>query len=290
MYKNFKIVSLSMIVALALVGCGHSSNPAINDEQPAKQELPKVSKELKSLVKSSRSDIETNLNKLPSATQSNGIPLATETKNCTNGGTMNFTNDFNQTAIMGSPNDFNITMTSEAVDCVESGITINGKIETVIRMLNQKQIMTITYLTDFNITDGAKNYVIKQGSKTVSTDIDENSTFELENMEITSSDESYKSIDLKSHESDINGVVTSYPISGKEIVGGVVFIVDESYDASQTPQVYDTNDNLLKGGKTLYTNDQNHSIVIEAIEKNKIQISVDEDRDGKFDKQEIVSM
>jgi len=31
-------------------------------------------------------------------------------------------------------------------------------------------------------------------------------------------------------------------------------------------------------------------ILIEAIDKNKIEISVDEDRDGKIDKQEVIAL
>jgi hypothetical protein len=169
-------------------------------------------------------------------------------------------------------------------------MTVNGKIETKIRMLNQKEIMTLTYLTDFNITDGARTYTIKQGSTMVSEEVDENRTKDIENLEIVSDQENYKSVNLKSIEEELTDKTSTYYISGKEIADGKTFIIDESYDGSRTPLVYDKDDNLLKGGKTLYTNDQNHSIVIEAIDKNKIKISVDEDRDGKVDKEEVVSL
>jgi len=297
MQKNFKTVMLSTIVAFTLIGCGNSSDgDAIVKEVTdpvVKEDLPKVSKELKSLVKSTRDttkDIENNLDKLPSQMITETGPQAYESKNCSNGGTMDFTTDFNQTVIANNPTDYNITMTSEAIDCVESGMTVNGKIETKVRVLNQKEIMTLTYLTDFNITDGAKIYTIKQGSTMVSEEVDENRTKDIENLEIVSDQESYKSVDLKSIEEELTDKTSTYYISGKEIVDGKTFIVDESYDSNSTPLVYDEDDNLLKGGKTLYTNDQNHSIVIEAIDKNKIKISVDEDRDGKVDKEEVVSL
>ena len=64
--------------------------------------------------------------------------------------------------------------------------------------------------------------------------------------------------------------------------------MDESYDASQTPMITDKDDNLQKGGKARYTNDQNHTIMIEAIALNKLQISADEDGDGKADAQEVI--
>ncbi len=288
MFKNFKSISLSMAVVIALIGCDDSSNPTTTTET-----LPKVSQELKTLVKSPRSTKE-NLENIPTATQGNGNPPEEETKNCTNGGTMNFTSDFNQTAIANSPNDFNITLTSKAIDCIESGMTINGEIETKIHMSSQKSIM-MKYLTDFNITDGSTLYTIKKDSTImtviISSSMDENITENIENIEIISDDESYESVDLKYIKKELaNGGINSYNISGKEIVNGVTFIVDESYDAKLTPVVEDSEGNILKGAKELYTNDQNHSITVEAIEKNKIQLSVDTDRDGKADQLEEISL
>ena len=108
-------------------------------------------------------------------------------------------------------------------------------------------------------------------------------------MEVISDGKSFKNIALKSHDvTDDAGVNSSYNISGKETVDGKLFIVDESYDASQTPMVTDANGNLQKGGISRYTNDQNHTIMIEAIGINKIEISVDEDGDGKVDSQEVI--
>ncbi len=109
-------------------------------------------------------------------------------------------------------------------------------------------------------------------------------------MEVVIDGKSFKSINLKSVDMlKEDGTTVSYDISGKEIVDGEIFIVDKTYDASKTPMITDADDNLLKGGEAHYTNEQNHTIVIKSIDTNKIQISVDEDGDGKVDKQEVIS-
>ncbi len=286
MFKNSIKFSIVAVATLMITGCNKSSDSR-QDNTP----LQEVSQELKILVKSTR-EVDESFNKIPSPTQTaNGSPLAQETKSCTNGGTMDFASDFNQTAIMESPNDFNITMRSKAIDCVEWGMIINGEIETIINMKNQKNIMTMTYLSDFNITDGATEYIIKKDSTIVSEDINETSSINISNMVIVTSKETYKSVDLKSIETEFSdGSSSSYSVSGKEIVNGKAFIVDESYDAKLTPINEDKDGNILKGAKAKYTNDQNHSITIESIERNEIQISVDIDGDGKSDQVEVISL
>jgi len=155
MFKKNITLSVVAMATIFIVGCG--GNSATKKDAPAilqKGEsvvLPKVSDELRTLVKSSKS-YEGKMERLPAPTQVDGQPpLATEIKNCTNGGTMNFTNDFNLIAVMQSPNDYNMTMISKAVDCVESGMTLNGEIETFVHIVNEKSTMRMTYLTDLNI-------------------------------------------------------------------------------------------------------------------------------------------
>ena len=190
MFKKNITLSVVAMATLFIVGCG--GNSATKKDAPAilqKGEsvvLPKVSDELRRLVQSSKS-YEGKMEKLPTPTQVDGqLPLATEIKNCTNGGTMNFTNDFNLIAVMQSPNDYNMTMISKAVDCVESGMTLNGEIETFVHIVNEKSTMRMTYLTDLNIADGATEYVIKKGSFVVSEDVDDFSSIDTETMEIIS--------------------------------------------------------------------------------------------------------
>jgi hypothetical protein len=278
MYKN--LIFLIVITISSFIGCGGGSDKSKSNQNS-------ISKELKSLIKANR-DMEKSLDNIPQP-QSIQPNQPIVNKSCSNGGTMNFTTDFNQTAIANNPNDINITMTTEATNCIESDVEINGKLETKIRRQNSLDTITMTYLTDFTINHGGESFIIKEGSKVVTKELDENRDQDIVNMEIIYNGESYKAIDLKSIEIEKEDETTiSYNISGKEIVEGKTFIVDESYDHSKTPFVYDYNGNLLKGGIEHYTNDQNHYISIEAVDKNRLKISVDEDRDGKIDKEEII--
>ncbi len=285
MLNKFKIVSISAIAVIMIAGCNHSSDPVKKDVVDQEQQsLPTVSSTLKSLAKSSRVS-NASFDDLPAMSQPDQPSSMNETKDCLNGGTMEYTVDVNTTAIMQSPNDFNITMTSQAVNCIQHGTTANGKMQMLQNIKGEVTTMTTTFLTDFSFVDNQSNVTIKKDSFIV--EVGDEST---ETMEVVVDGKSFKSIALKSL--DVlkeDGTTVSYDISGKEIVDGQTFIVDETYDASKTPMITDVDDNLLKGGKAYYTNDQNHTIMMEAIETNKIQISVDEDGDGKVDKQEVIS-
>jgi hypothetical protein len=199
---------------------------------------------------------------------------------------MNFSTDVNTTAIMQHSNDFNITMFSEASNCIESGTTANGKMKIVTNIKGDVTTMTTIFLTDFTFMDAHSETTIKKDSFV--TEVEDITT---ETMEVDVDGKTFKTVALKSYDvTGDNGINRTYDISGKEIVDGKTFIVDESYDASQTPMVTGVDGKLQKGGKARYTNDQNHSIMIEAVDTNKIKISVDEDRDGKVDKEEIISL
>lgn len=273
MIRKISLVSISVLATIIIAGCHKHSK---------QNELPKVSPELKSLAKSPRSN--TGLEELPMPTELKELKSMSEEKECQNGGMMKFSTDVNRTAIMQSPNDFNITMISEAVNCIQNDIVANGKMQMLINRKGEQSTITTTFLTDFNLSDSKSETVIKKESFFV-----EQGDISTESMEIISDGQRYRSINLKTHEvTDDNGVTTSYDISGKEMIDGKIFIVDERYDASKTPMVTDASDVLQKGGKMRYTNEQNHTIWFEAIDLNKIQISVDEDGDGKIDTQEII--
>ena len=199
---------------------------------------------------------------------------------------MSVENDFNQTAMMQNPQAYSFNVTSTFTECIEDGAVTNGSIKISV----SQALMTFTFLSDMVIEDSEGNTTIKQDSFFTSEDISDSVSIETTSMEAISVEHSYKSENFKTHETkNKNGSITSYEVSGKQTIDGVTLIVDETYDASQTPMTIDKDDNLLKGGKTRYTNDQNHTIMIEAIEVNKIQISVDEDGDGKVDSQEVIN-
>jgi len=285
MLRKLKIVSLSAIAVIMIVGCGKSSTSSDPIVQKL-QELPKVSVETRTLAKSLRTD-SLALDDLPSPSQQQGQPQSmSETKNCTNGGTMTFSTDVNASAIMQSQNDFNITMISEAVDCLQYGTTGNGKIQILTNFKNDVTTTTTTFLTDFNLSDATSQTIIKKDSFIIQT-----GDITTETMEVIIDGKTFKTIALKSHEAIAeDGKSIEYNLAGKETIDGKIFTVDETYDASQTPMVTDADGNLQKGGKSRYTNDQNHTIMIEVIDVNKVQISVDKDGDGKVDNQDMISI
>jgi hypothetical protein len=290
MLKKLKIVSFSAI-AVIMIGCNKSSSA--NDpvvEQP--QKLPKVSQSLKSFFKTRSSGDEVKTNSTISKAASN--IRADDSQNefirdCLNGGTMGVLNDFNQTLMMQNPQTFSFNVTSTFTDCIEDGATTNGTLKFSIESNASKMMMTATFLTDLVIQEAEGNTTIKKDSFFTSRDINDTVSIETTSMQAISAEHNYKSENFKSHETkNQDGSITSYDISGKQTIDGLTLIVDETYDASQTPMTTDKDNNLQKGGKARYTNDQNHTIMIEAIGVNKIQISVDEDGDGNVDSQEVI--
>ena len=292
MLKTLKAVSLSAIAVIMIVGCDKSSTPKKDPVVQQPQALTKVSQSLKSFFKtrSGGNEIKTNstINKAASNIQTQDSQNEL-TRDCQNGGTIGVLNDFNQTLEMQNRQAFSFNVTSAFTDCIEDGATINGTLKFHIDVNASKTITTATFLTDLLIQEAEGNTTIKKDSFFISKDINDTASIETTSMEAISSEHTYKSEDFKTYEiENQDGSITSYDISGKQTIDGLTLIVDESYDASQTPMMTDKDDNLQKGGKARYTNDQNHTIMIEAIELNKLQISVDEDGDGKVDAQEVM--
>jgi len=284
MFKKLKIVSLSAIAVIMIAGCDKSSNPTV--EEPT--ELPKVSQSLSSFFKTRSSDDEESTNGAIGKADNNIRAVESENaliRDCQNGGTMSVENDFNQTALMQSPQTYAFNVTSTFSECIEDGAVTNGTIKISV----SQALMTFTFLSDMVIEESEGNTTIKQDSFFTSEHISDSVSIETTSMEAISAEHSYKSENFKTHETENeNGSTTSYDVSGKQTIDGLTLIIDETYDASQTPMITDSDDNLQKGGKARYTNDQNHTIMIEAIEVNKIEISVDEDGDGKADKKEVI--
>ncbi len=281
MLKSIKLFSFSAMAVLMIVGCQGGSSAANPNDQQAGSKVPE---DIKNFAKALRSTSE-SLGNLPEYDGESQFPSSDgEVLNCSNGGEMRFVSDLNSTQMTQNQNDFNITTTSEAINCIERGTTSNGKIQTIVHFKDGITTSTTTFLTDFTIKSPESNTTIKKDSSVlVEGDIT------TENMEMVVDGQTFKSINLKSKSTiDDNDFTHEYDISGKEIIDGKTYIVDESYDASQTPMVYDDDDNLLKGGKAHYKNEQNQTIYVEAVDKNKIEIALDEDGDGKVDSKEII--
>jgi hypothetical protein len=273
MFKN--IVKLSAFTAVILFsGCGGTNGSTAQKDTTIDKGTSNVPKELKSLVKDSRS-ASSGMDKIESIMDSIDFQQPIGSVDCPNGGSISY--DINQTQT-------SIIMKMKNQDCNIAPITING--ETLTTIVDDN--MTISFATDLNISEPTKSFIIKQGSSMFSIDLDDNKSLNIDNIEILSGEQSYKSENFKYMEKELSdGKISSYNLSGKEIVDGKTFIVDSSYDGSITPLLTDKDENLISG-KTLYTNDQNHSIVVEVIEGNKLKLSIDEDRDGVIDKEEII--
>jgi len=295
MLKKLKIVSLSAIAVIMIVGCNKSSDPVAEQPDPVVEQpaaLPKVSQSLKSFFKtrSSDADVKTNSNIAKAANNIRAVESDEALiRNCQNGGTISALNDFNQTLVMQNPQAFSFNVTNTFTDCIEDGTTTKGTLKFNIENNASKIIMTATFLTDLVMQESEGNTTIKKDSFFTSEDISDGVSIETTSMQAVSAAHSYKSENLKSHEKENqDGSTISYDISGKQTIDGLTLTVDETYDASQTPMTTDKDDNLQKGGKARYTDDQNHTIMIEAIEVNKLKISVDEDGDGQVDSEEVI--
>ena len=275
MFKN--IVKISAFTAVILfTGCGGSNGSTAQKENTDK-DTSNVPKDVKALVKNLKSTAENEdgMDKWELIMSSIDFQEQVGSVDCPNGGSISYDINQTQTSTM-------IKMKNQ--DCNIAPMTING--ETLTTIIDDNT--TTTYTTDLNITEPTKSYIIKQGSSMFSMDLDDNKSLNIDNIEILSGEQSYKSENFKYMEKELSdGKTSSYNLSGKEIVDGKTFIVDSSYDGSITPLITDKDENLLSG-KTLYTNDQNHSIVVEVIEGNKLKLSIDEDRDGVIDKEEII--
>lgn len=288
MLKKLKIVSLTAIAVIMIAGCNKSSDPAV--KQP--EALPKVSPNLRSFFTTRASEVQTNsaLEKVGSHDMEIDPSQHEQTIDCQNGGTMYILNDFNQTLMLQNPEAFSFNTTSTFTDCIEDGTTSNGTIQFNVEVNASKTITTATFLTDMVIEDPEGNVTIKKDSFFRSNPVSDTESIETTSMESLSAEHSYKSENLKTHETtNPDGSTTSYDISGKQTVDGLTLIVDETYDASQTPMTYDQDGNLQKGGKARYTDEQNHTVMIEAAGVNKLKISVDENGDGKADREEVIN-
>ena len=261
--------SLAVLLSLSILGCGTMNNP---------DHLPDVPKDIVTLAKSLRV-YERSLPPLPH--QSSPIPKKHETKSCTNGGTISFTSDF----VFSQLNDENFTLNIEqSVDnCSEDGIIVDGAMNIKIISSDQNQTLTTDFLTDFTIMDHTNQLVVKKDSIIYSQKLDDYTELVTSNMQIVAPTSKLKIIDFKRKEFEKNNISIITNISGKKIINNKVFIVDEHYNHATTPIVYDANGRLQIGGIQQYLDDQNHTIKMEIVDIDTIQISVDIDGDGKAD-------
>jgi len=283
MFKKSIRFSVAATAALFILGCG--SNDTLSNETTT---LPSVSNEVKILAQSiSMQGMLGSLVQIAMPDLSDSRSRIADIANCTNGGTFTIENNLDPQT-MQNPNfdftNFTIDMTMDYDNCLMDGDVTDGTIASTITINGDAINFSMSYQTDFIFKSDEGEFKILKDST-----LQENNAIMTESMTIIYDGQTYQSEDLKIAHAFTNNKFYTYPISGKQTIGDVSYTVDSTYDASKTPMVTDDEGNIDKGGKSKYINNQNHHITIEAIDTNKMQVSVDTDGDGKDDQSEIIS-
>ena len=301
-----KTVLICMVVAvLMMTGCGGSSGTKKNDNPGTSGN---VSKETESLAKSILfhtrlgSNISSASQTLPMRTTRALAPFGSDqVETCENGGT--FTMSFSDLPLPDpndpgfNPEDFNSDNFSTGMrmsydNCLQGGMITDGTMEMNTTVSGENNFTTrMTYLTDFTMSDGSETFKILKGSYVIDEMSDDSHFTTTETMTVLFGNERYESRALQTVMIMDESAQTFayYPVSGEERFGGTSYRVDESYDASKTPMVIDSNGDMLKGGKFRYIDDQNRLITVEVTQKNKMTVSIDTDGDGKADETETMA-
>ncbi len=297
-----KRVVISTVGAILLfAGCG--SNNSANQNSSVIPVKP-ASKETKALAKSIlfHGRLGDNLSSMSQARQARSTRALgdqDQVEACENGGTYTTTYtgipdpndpDFNPKDI--DPGNMSTGMRMSYDNCLEGGMLTDGTMEMNTTVSGGNRITThMTYLTDFTMGDGSDTFKILKGSYVIDEMSDASRFTTTETMTVLFGEERYESKALKTVMIMDEGAQTLayYPVSGEERFGGRSYRVDESYDASKTPMVIDSNGDMLKGGKFRYIDDQNRLITVEVTQKNKMTVSIDTDGDGKADETETMA-
>ncbi len=287
-----KILTVSIVTSIFLfTGCGSS-----NSTDTTSTNLDPVSSEAKTLAKSVtlQGMFGDQLSSTTQTTQSRSLrDVQSFTQNCANGGTMSMTSNFDPTSFENDNFDFNnftSTSTMRFDNCIEDGAIVNGAMEMSTTFIENKMTITMKYIEDFTFEEGEDKVKILKDSYMIDEMRDDNTFITTETITALFNDQQYQTKDFKTVMFFDNYNTGFYPVSGEEIVDGVTYRVDESYDASKTPMMIDNNGDLLKGGKSKYLDGENHPVTLEATNKNEITVSVDTDGDGQADQQEVIKL
>lgn len=290
-----KKTTLACTVAAAILfsGCGGSNSNDNETNTIDLSNLPDVSENVQELTSSfMMKDLSDSFDNYSMTSAMSSMSMkqdrsTTDVAYCSNGGLMTIYNDLDMAAISeGSFDASNFVVNIDVVfeDCVYDGVTQNGTIRSKTTTSNGTGSILLTFVTDMIVEIPSDTLTIAKNSTILTQFIDDTSMYSTENITITSNENSYQSIDLKSKETfTSDDTISYYNISGKEILDGETYIVDSTYDGSTTPLVIDDEGNIQKGGKTRYTNEQGHIITLEVIEENRVLFTVDTDGDGTPD-------
>lgn len=300
-----KTIFVSIIAAIfTITGCGSSNS----DKQSSNsQPLTTVSKETQALAKSIlfQGRLSDNLSSSKQMTQGHSVRALTpsdarnQVEDCANGGTMTttFLDSIDPYDPNFNPDDLNMSNFSTAIrmvydNCLDEGVLTDGIMEFNTTVAGQKMVTSMTYLSDFTLRDGNEAFKILKGSTLLDEMVDETKFVTTETMTVFIGDEKYETNALKTVSvfDEAHNQLQFYMVSGEERLGGESYRIDESYDASKTPMVIDSNGDLRKGGKFRYIDAQNHIITLEVTEKNQVTVSIDTDGDGKVDEEETMAL
>jgi len=289
-----KIIVLSAVtLALILQGCGSNSKSSSGD-------APKttVSNELKSFAKglTDNKDMTSMVKKSSSSSSSSQTEIKAKIyqkesiESCKDGGTIKTTSDTdleNENLILEQIRSGGLEVTIATDECIEDGVKSNGSIALTVKS-TEFDTMLLTFLEDttFEDLESSELITVSKNSTIKIEEVSADSEKITESIKASSSTgESYESINLVYYDT----MDSSYEISGKIVRDGVTYSVDEQYNSSKTPMVFENYEDLVSGTAKYY-NEQNHHITITVVAKNQIKISVDTDNDGDIDEEETIAL
>jgi hypothetical protein len=301
-----KTIVSTIALIWILQGCGSSSNNNNSDSSDTQSHSvsPTVSEEIKSFASSvNKSDEVLSVIKETSTSQASSSK--TENKNkiyqketinsCEGGGTQKIISDIdfdnNDIAQLEQMTNDSFKVKLIMDECIEDGEKSNATISLVVKGNNLSDT-TITFLEEstFEELESAEVITVSKNSTITISEISDDSEKVTTTIKaVSSTGERYETIDLVAHETMNENSDSMYEISGKVVHNGITYRVDEQYDSSKTPMVYENHENLISGTSKYY-NEENHHVTITVIDKNRIKISVDTDNDGIVDEEESIDL
>lgn len=308
-----KIASTLLSITLFIAGCGGGSSEKIFDYKNSN--LAEVTEEntiklagsvlsnqgnASSYVRSANRNILSSLpmvekafnrvnNKNSIEKRTNAQENSVEVEYCADYGYVVYTKIINRTFQY-------LQLTMEVNNCYENDSLVNG--EAIITLFPDSNGDLGSYLIEYT-----QDYIIEnKNSKIINF---KGSSLEASEIK-TETDGTLISITMKHNgASEMNGeylgakdlVIVSkaihesyqsyHLISGEQYIDKGYFLVDTTYDSSQTPMVFDDFGNLLQNGLFTYIGENNSKIEIKATNTNELTINYDSNGDGTLDKEVI---
>ncbi len=178
-----------------------------------------------------------------------------------------------------------VNLSVEAIDCKEGDVTSNGKM--LFDFSKTEQFIKISFPDGFfMVTREGKTSEIESGGF---LKVQNEGTYLVTTTHLIVNDGNGRvgseNLVYKMKEGD-HGRVEYFPASGMESVGDLNLKIDERYDASVTPMVIGSDENLQIGGLFRYVDSAGKKIEAEATAVNKVTVRIDENGNGEFDQGE----